>query len=435
MKPRILSSGIVLVLALACGSAAAPEVRPPILAGTWYPAEKSELSETIASYMAKASPPDGAQPPLLVVVPHAGYVYSGPTAAWGYKALARSRPDLVVIIGPSHRSAFTGCIAHAIDYYETPLGKVKVARAIAEKLSREPGFFKDQSPFHQEHCIEIQLPFLQHIYGHRMERDCTILPILAGDVDDHSLHSIARSLSRHIARARAPLVIVSTDFTHYGPRFGYLPFPGGPGLGERLRRLDTGAIDCILKKDGSCLAGYAEKTGITACGLIPLRIALALTISFGDARLLKYDTSCSVTGECDNSVSYAAIVIGRGASAGPGTSINIPQRDRTLLLALARENIRSYLLSGHAVTVREVTVPASCRGRHGVFVTLKSHGNLRGCIGMITGAAPLWRGVIDNSYNAAFGDPRFPPPSDQRALFGTDRDLCAHRAEDRHITR
>jgi MEMO1 family protein len=409
MRHRILSSILFISLVPSCGSSATPEVRPPFLAGTWYPSEKSELSVTIASYLSKAMPPGLTHRPLVAVLPHAGYVYSGSTAAWGYKSLASARPDLIVIIGPSHRTAFPGCSVHEIDYYETPLGKVKVAREIAEKLSREPGFTKAQSAFMQEHCIEIQLPFLQSIYGERMERDCPILPVLAGTIDQATIPAIARALARYIAPAREPLVIVSSDFTHYGPRFGYLPFPGGAGIQDRLHRLDKGAIDCILKKDGKCLSGYAEKTGITACGLNPLLIALSLPMEMGEARLLKYDTSCNVTGECDDSVSYAAIIIEGGSAQATAAAINIPQGDRAFLLALARNNIRSHLASGHTVAVRESSLPASCRERRGVFVTLTSRGDLRGCIGTITGTVPLWRGVIDNSYNAAFSDPRFPP--------------------------
>jgi len=140
-------------------------------------------------------------------------------------------------------------------------------------------------------------------------------------------------------------------------------------------------------------------------------IALAIPLADRAAELVAYDTSCGVTGECESSVSYAAIrVLGRIAGdAKSGSPRAFGERERRFLLGLARGNIRSHLMSGRQCPVIPAEVPEACRARSGVFVTLKRNGRLRGCIGTITGERPLFESVLENSYFAAFRDPRFGP--------------------------
>ena len=401
-----------LTIISACGSAAAPEVRPSVLAGHWYPSDKNELSALTTGLIARSEPGTFDQKPLIVILPHAGYSYSGAVAAAGYRALSSFTPGCVFIIGPSHRESFEGCAVNTVDFYETPLGKVKVARDITVKMSGEPHFSSLNAVFAKEHCIEIQLPFLQTIYGKRLENEIPIVPILTGDVHPTLIPSLAGTIAKYLSAAKDPLLIISSDFTHYGPRFGYLPFPANGELKKRLEALDGGAIDCILKKNTACFSKYASKTEITICGRNPIQIALSLPLKLGKTSLVKYDTSCNITGECEDSVSYAALLIGQDNN--PSLSLNsvsivIPEKDRRYLLQLARNNIRSHLVSHKALSVTESSVPLSCRENHGVFVTLKKNGQLRGCIGTIHGLRPLWQGIIDNSYHAAFSDPRFTP--------------------------
>ncbi|HPB80497.1 MAG TPA: AmmeMemoRadiSam system protein B [Spirochaetota bacterium] len=406
---------LVLAVSLVCGRNAGPEVRYPVLAGTWYPAEAGALRAVVNGLLdeIKASAP--AEKPLVLILPHAGYSWSGKVAAAGYNSLRGTMPDLVVILAPSHHSAFSGCSVLPVDWYETPLGRVRVAKDAVLSLLKKSGFIRHPHAHQQEHAIEIQLPFLQCMYGDRMEKDIPIIPVLVGDITDGDAEKAAHHISAAAAGYRSPLFIVSSDFTHYGARFGYIPFTASDSntVQLKLKSLDGGAIACILRGDRKGFSAYIEKTGITMCGRNAVRIAMSLPLRDFSSSLLAYDTSCHISGDCSNSVSYAAIAIrGRLASSGTGPVVDggeITPGEKNYLLSLARKSIVSYLAGGKQVAVNESSVPQSCRDAKGVFVTLKKNGALRGCIGFITGMKPLYQAVIENAWNAAFRDPRFPP--------------------------
>ena len=167
-----------------------------------------------------------------------------------------------------------------------------------------------------------------------------------------------------------------------------------------------GAIGHILRKNRPDFSEYVARTSITICGHNPIRLAMSLPARFTETKLLKYDTSCAVSGDCDNSVSYAAIALGGILTAGKVSGTLMPP-EQDFLLALARRNIRSLLFEGRRCAVKEGEVPAACKVKQGVFVTLKKRGELRGCIGTVIGDRPLFELVVENSYNAAFRDPRF----------------------------
>lgn len=385
-----------------------PQVRPPVLAGQWYPAGVGELAFTVDSFIARATELPVVKDLRILVLPHAGYAFSGQVAAFGY-ALAKSQnPGLIVVMAPPHRAFVRGVALSSSDYFETPLGKVKIDRDTTLELSKSPRFLINDEAHRLEHSIEIHLPFLQRIYGRKMEGAIPVLPLLVGDLEN-SEKEIAMSLLAKI-RNRNPLIIVSSDFTHYGPRFEYVPVFGKTtkDLKEGLKNLDMGAINPILAFDRRGFSRYVGTTGITVCGRNPIYLALSLPLHVTDAKLLKYDTSCNITGECDHSVSYAAIAIG-GTFGDSTPSQSFSKSDKKFLLDLARKNIRSLLVAKRKVSIDTKNVPEACRVKQGVFVTLKKGGELRGCIGTVMPEGELFELVIENSYNAAFRDPRFPP--------------------------
>jgi AmmeMemoRadiSam system protein A/AmmeMemoRadiSam system protein B len=346
-------------------------------------------------------------------------VYSGKTAAAGYRVLgakgqSKINPDIIVIIGPSHHSAFHGCSILDSDYFETPLGKVKINREVGDKLLKDDLFIKNPSAFEQEHSIEIHLPFLQRIFRSKLNGDIQVVPVLVGELDDSDARRVAATITASMAGLR-PLFIVSTDFTHYGPRFGYEPFrnDGGQSTSLKLKELDGGAIDLICKKDLDGFSKYVQKTGITICGRNPIKIALALPIAGFKAEKLAYDTSGSMTGDFGNSVSYAAILVSGklegAASKNEIDSSNYTPKEKSFLLKAARDNIQSWLKKKRGIRFYPTDVPPKLLEKRGVFVTLKKRGDLRGCIGYLTGLKPLVQAVLENSYNAAFKDPRFSP--------------------------
>jgi AmmeMemoRadiSam system protein B/AmmeMemoRadiSam system protein A len=392
-------------------------VKESSIAGRWYSSKAGELSAQIDELLSKAPHGAGVGEPVMLILPHAGYRYSGPTAAAGYRRIgARGKslidPDLIVLLGPSHHKSFRGCALLPADYINTPLGKVKVARSIADKLLADGLFKKDPSAFELEHSIEIHLPFLQRIFGKRLSDGIRILPVLVGDLEKEDAGHAASVLYSAISGSR-PFFIVSSDFTHYGPDFGYTPFGNkGSVTARRIKELDYGAIGFILKKDLAGFSGYVADTGITICGRNPIAIALALPSNGLRAELVSYDTSGSVTGDYTNSVSYAAIVFiktNKKATHGVQDPPHLTAKDQRFLLKAARDNIASWLHKRRGIRFFPPSIPPDCLVKRGAFVTLKIGSELRGCVGNISGDKPLIQVVLDCSYNAAFRDPRFLP--------------------------
>ncbi len=407
MKWAIIALLLPLLAAIGCAGASAPVVRPAVLAGQWYPGDPSVLGAAVDDMMARAGEVPPVKDPLLFVLPHAGYPYSGAVAAAGYSLMKKTVPGLIVILAPPHRAPVRGCALSSADFFETPLGRVKLEKNAAMALAKKTGYALDDEAHRLEHAVEIHLPFLQRVFGARIEKDIPILPILVGDIGP-GCGNLARELALAV-KDRRPLFIVSSDFTHYGPRFGYRPF-SARGKDEYLKKqkdLDMGAIMPILRNDAVAFEEYVRRTEITVCGRNPILLALNLPLSVEEAKLLRYDTSCGVSGDCENSVSYAALALGGALDLSRERGGDLRQEDREFLLALARRNISSHLTKGVPWSVREADVPPACRARRGVFVTLKKRGGLRGCIGTVLAERPLFELVMENSYNAAFRDPRF----------------------------
>jgi AmmeMemoRadiSam system protein B/AmmeMemoRadiSam system protein A len=392
-------------------------VKESSIAGRWYSSKAGELSAQIDELLSEAPYKAGAGEPVMLILPHAGYRYSGPVAAAGYRRIGKPgecliNPDLIVILGPSHRKSFRGCALLPADYIDTPLGDVRVARSIVDRLATDGLFRRDPSAFEQEHSIEIHLPFLQRVFGERLSGGIRILPILVGGLEGEDARRAASVLYSAIKGSR-PFFIVSSDFTHYGPDFGYTPFgSSGSGTVRRIKEQDHRAIGFILKKDLSGFSRYVADTGITICGRNPIAIALALPFKGLHAELVSYDTSGSITGDYTNSVSYAAIAFSRTIKGAARKAIDPPYlnaEDERFLLKAARDNIISWIHKRRGIRFFAPSIPSDCLAKRGAFVTLKIGSELRGCVGNISGDKPLIQVVLDCSYNAAFRDPRFPP--------------------------
>lgn len=404
------------------------------LAGSWYPEDPEELRRLLEGTLEKVPVPDPAETSRLVavIVPHAGYVYSGLTAAHAYRWVQQRRPKRVLMIGPSHYARFRGLSFGDYAYYETPLGRVRVdpsGRSIVKGCALV-GFHP--AAHLQEHSLDIQIPFLQVIFP---ESPPSILPFLVGELEEEDYPVLARTLAE--ALDGETLLVVSSDFAHYGPRFGYVPFPNDAQVAEKLRSLDQGASERILRIERKPFLAYCEATGVTICGRRPIGLLLEILPKDTEARSLFYTTSGQVTGDYTNSVSYASMAFTREAlweskSAGNGSKpegedtmrkgknpaggsqlerVSLTPSEKSTLLRLARDTIEQYvgkhkkpdpLGGGYEIT------PALRRHR-GAFVTLKEGGTLRGCIGYIQPIEPLYETVQQNAVNAATRDSRFSP--------------------------
>lgn len=272
-------------------------MRRAVVAGQFYAGTKEELLEEIEScYLGPLGPGElpklGEGPRKIkgLVVPHAGYVYSGQVAAHSYLALAKdSFPDSFVILGPNHTGAGNPLALTTADF-QTPLGVVKADKELARALQKDI-IFDDIMAHEREHSIEVQLPFLQHI-----KSDLKFVPISMGMQDYQSSNEVGKVVAQAI-EGKNVVVVASTDFSHYVPK-------------DYAYSVDKMAIDKILALDPKGLAKVIERENISMCGYGPV-MAMLTAVKLGgakEAKLLKYATSGDVHSMRDV-VGYGAISI------------------------------------------------------------------------------------------------------------------------------
>ncbi|RUM47419.1 MAG: AmmeMemoRadiSam system protein B [Hyperthermus sp.] len=294
------------------------EARRPYasLAG-FYPSNPASLEKALVdSFLDKRFGP-GSLPSerrgeiLLVggVVPHAGYSYSGPAAAHFYSLLASARrPDTIVIIGTNH-TGYGGYYTTTTrwDEWATPLGTVKVDKEFIHALLDATSIVEDDYLAHlEEHSIEVQLPFLQYIYGDGFK----IAPIVAKEVSKRLAKDMAAALREAAERTgRSIMVLASSDFTHHGYIYGYLVFT--ENIASNVEKLDMKVIDAILALDTDQFLRTIAETGATVCGVgaIAALMEYAKTRGRVEAKLLKYYNSAQLTGDEEVAVGYASIAI------------------------------------------------------------------------------------------------------------------------------
>jgi AmmeMemoRadiSam system protein B len=276
------------------------KVRRAAVAGMFYDSNPGRLTEGIKKYLKNAHPENIQGEIISLISPHAGYVYSGQAAAFGYKLLDKNKIKRAVILAPTHQVAFRGVSIPDVTSYETPLGLVKLDREACDMLRKETLFTSIPEVHSREHSLEVQLPFLQVCLGD----DFTLVPMIVGQLHNRDYQVIARSLSRIVKRG--DVVIVSSDFTHQGPRFGYVPYR--TDISENIKKLDMGAVDFILEKDSRKFIDYVKDTGATICGRCPIGILLELLPTDANGTLLTYYTSGDITGDERDTVSYVSLV-------------------------------------------------------------------------------------------------------------------------------
>lgn len=259
-------------------------MRMPAAAGTFYPEDRESLALTVDRLLAAARPWSGAMP-WGIVVPHAGYRYSGPVAASAYAAVLAAREvlDRVVVIGPDHFVPLVGCAVPSTGTWRTPLGEAAIDAELREVAIRA-GCAVDDEPHAHEHALEVQLPFLQRVLGERLR----FLPVAVGQIPSGDVATLLSSLAPH-----ADLVVVSTDLSHYHDL-------------ATARLLDRRTADAIQELDPDAI-GPSD-----ACGVFALRGAVAFA---GQAslsiRLLDLRTSGDTTGDAGRVVGYGAFAIER----------------------------------------------------------------------------------------------------------------------------
>ncbi len=366
--------------------------RPAAVAGMFYPREPGRLGAEVRELLARADARHADVAPKVLVVPHAGYRYSGAVAATGYRQIEglAGRVTRVVLIGPAHRVALRGLAAPASTAFETPLGPVPVDVDAIDRLADLPQVLRDDRAHTAEHALEVQLPFLQAVLGSGFR----LVPLVVGRAD---AADVAEVLER-LWGGPETLIVVSTDLSHYLP-----------DEAARLTDRHTASRIAALATD---LDPYE------ACGAHALNGALLCARRHGlRAELLDLRNSGDTSGDRQRVVGYASLALREPAGVdeadvddAAAIAAAAQAHGEALLgqalLARAHNRIASAL--GHAHEPEPVHPALSRPGA--TFVTLRdAAGALRGCIGRLTATRPLADDVSHNAAAAAFEDPRFAP--------------------------
>jgi AmmeMemoRadiSam system protein B/AmmeMemoRadiSam system protein A len=377
------------------------------LAGTWYSDNRQQLEAELRMYLKEAEYRGDANICGLIL-PHAGYMYSGGVAAMGVKQIEGRSFHRVIILGPSHRYYLENNVSvPPFTHYRTPLGEIPLDTVFMEKLKKS-FFVKSIREVHEnEHSIQIELPFLQTALG-----EFLLVPVVVGQLNAYAAGEIARLLLSLIDPAT--LVVASSDFIHYGPDYGYVPFT--VDVEKNIKKLDMEACDLICKKDYSGFFSFFDRTGATICGRSPIAILLAMSGETIVPTLLTYDTSGRITGDVHNSVSYACISFSGSWNKSGNPSLEkkdekLTDKDKSSLLDLARKTLAYYLKNNISPLPKQLGIMVSPGMKivRGGFVTIHEHGQLRGCIGDIFPQRPIYEVVMNHALNAALHDNRFSP--------------------------
>ena len=377
------------------------KVRPATQANRFYTGNASELSEEVDSFLALHAKDKQYKHVAALIVPHAGYYFSGNVAAAAYQSIPEGKAyKRIFLLGPSHHEWLDGASVNTEhDYYATPLGHVKVDHETAQKLIQTDSVFCYHAKAHnREHCLEVQLPFLQK----RLKEVPPIIPIIISTNDFRKLRRIAETLKPYFTEEN--LFIVSSDFSHY-PNYEDA-YEVDARTGKAVESGDVERFIAVLEEnDRSGVRNLAT----SACGELAIA-TLMLMMQDGsyEVKHLLYQNSGDIEHH-DHSrvVGYHAFAIIRNGLTRTGSGFSLSDNEKQMLKDIALTSIKDSLdgkpISHHSPLTSHLS--SKC----GAFVSLHIQGRLRGCIGHFGEDTPLHEIVAEMARAAAFEDPRFMP--------------------------
>ena len=384
-------------------------IRKPAAAGkqAFYPSNAVELTKMIAGYFAEVEKTPLSGPPVALIAPHAGYIYSGKVAAKAFKLLEGEEFDTVVVVSPSHTVFFKGCSIYNGDGYETPLGVIEIDKPLALKMAEINPLVRFSSQGHAtgadrgEHALEVMLPFLQVSLG-----KFKLVPVVMGDQESDTIGALGEVLASTLKGSNS-LMVASSDMSHFYPE-------------KQANKLDGAIRQAVESFDPSNLMETISSGKGEACGAGPIAAVMMASKRLGatEVKSLDYATSGTATGDFSEVVGYySAVIVGdekiseqRKMLGRPAAVLRKPERltddDKQMLHKIARESIQAML------NKKEYAPPSMAENElleshKGAFVTLTINGELRGCIGQIKGRQPLVKTIAEMAQAAAFDDPRF----------------------------
>jgi MEMO1 family protein len=381
----------------------APVDRQMAAAGSFYPSDPAELRALLGNLFSKAKPAS-TKDVIAIICPHAGYEFSGTVAACSYSQLDPGKQyDNVFIVGSSHHVSFMGASIYNVGDYQTPLGKIKVNRDLANKLIKENAVFTyNPDADRNEHSIEVQVPFLQYY----LKKSFTLVPIILGTQSAESCKKIARALKPYLNGNN--LFVISTDFSHY------------PSYHDALT-VDKNTCDAILTNQPYHLLGTLkenEEKNVTnlatsLCGWTSVLTLLYMTegdpgiamtpVYYQNSGDSKYQDKTQVVG-------YWSIVLSKKNKTIQSTAgFNLTNKDKKELLKIARTTLEQYIRDNKTPEINASGFSEALKTSSGAFVTLKEDGVLRGCIGRFIAEEPLYQVVQQMVIASSTQDNRFQP--------------------------
>jgi len=388
---------LMSTMVLACLVCAQPKevivARQPAVAGQFYPGDAKTLGTMVDSMLESAEVPAISGTLIGIQVPHAGYPFSGPTAARAFKLLAGMDSVTVVILGTSHYVLLSKAAVYAKGAWKTPLGTVPIDEALARAITAQDKFLVDMPEAHvREHSIEVEVPFLERVLG-----DFKIVPIMLLQPTFEQCERVGKAIAR-AAKGRKVLVVASSDLYH-GDSY------------DEANRVDSITVGLMAKFDPQAFHSALERNEAQACGgnAITAMMVAAREMGADTAIVLAQTNSNDVTGERGGYVvGYSAVAfVASGKKVVDSESSNLTEREQKSLLGIARSTLDTYIRTGKVPEAKPLTPRLS--EKRGAFVTLHERADLRGCIGYVEAVKPLYQAVSDMAVAASTEDPRFPP--------------------------
>jgi len=373
--------------------------RKPAVAGSFYSANKTSLENTISNFFDQADKVV-TQNPLAVIVPHAGYIFSGEVAAASFKQIDRnSEFDHVFVIGSSHTMYFEGASIYTQGEFITPLGNVPVDAEAYQLVKKYDFINNDPKPHTREHSLEVQLPLLQYW----LKEPFTIIPIIVGGESKKICENLAKALKPYFNEKN--LFVISTDFSHYPNYTNALQSDG-----YMADAVVSNSTSTFLNSKSAMESQRIPNLATAMCGWTSVLTLLGITEGRKDIeykKILYKNSGDSEYGEKDRVVGYHALcVVPLGET---GQQFNLSDEDKVQLLSIARETIDTYIVNNIFPEVKEKDITKANHEHVGVFVTLYKKGELRGCIGHMQSEQPLYKTVQSLTVASATRDYRFSP--------------------------
>ncbi len=366
-------------------------IRQAAVAGLFYPQTEQDLKRDLKRYLSFVGDQDTTEDSLVYFSPHAGYVYSAPTAAHTFKQLqARKDIHTYILIGVSHQYPIVKASFSDIEYYQTPLGNIKINQDITDKLKQSDLFESIFEAHKKEHSLEVQIPFIQYI-----NPTAQIVPILINQGPHSYLSKVADYLA-DIVKQGGIAVVVSTDMSHYHSK-------------KEANKMDLATLKLIEDMNDKLLHVRLSERECELCGGAGTIIGILISKKLGSdkIKILRYSDSSDFSKDTDNVVGYFS-----GAaynSLAVKQEFILSEDEKKILLNIARDSIKNVFDKKTELPQYKVHKDSILNKKRGAFVTINKNNELRGCIGYIKAIKPLWETVSEMAVAAAMKDNRFAP--------------------------